>query len=718
VQTLTTTEPAAVADQPTRVGRIVALDGLRGLAVALVVVYHFAPDVLPAGFLGVDVFFVLSGFLITTLALSEHERSGSLAVGAFFGRRARRLLPAAIACVAAVTVTAVLLQPAADRQPLRGEAMASLLYGANWWSVAQGSSYQATFGVESPLNHFWSLAVEEQFYLLFPLVIVGLAALLARRGADRRRLAAWLLGGSVVLALGSARLMAALHDPLTDPSRAYLGSDTRAQAVLVGVAAACVLHLWRDRLGARGVRRALVAVAVAAVAVVVWMSRTVDFRTDWLYQGGFLLVAVASGAVALSLATSRGGPSRLFETRALCVLGLYSYGIYLWHWPVRVFLDEDRTGLDGVALFAVRIALTAALTVLSARLIEDRFRHGRRSPDTAASNGSPETGTERRTPPRTLGWAAAVAVAGAAVWIVAGPGGGPAGADSSTDAPDVPVAAAPDPTVTTAPPSPGRIGPVFGPARVLWEGDSVAWTLGGGELRFPQPDGYDSPFDPNQVVIWNKASYMCPLLDEVTLTMGRPRRGSLCADREQSWGAAIDAFRPDVVSWSGGLRDVNDVQVDGRWVAFGTPEWDAAYLDGLGRLRDLVTAKGSTLLLIGQQDPFPHPDETEEEGLLPQNIWRWGHLRELQRRFADQHPVDTRAVDLQQVLCPSGTCPSTAPDGSDYLVDWLHWSDEGARAVGPVVSAAILRALDVPPPATAQATATSAAAPAPTTAAN
>jgi peptidoglycan/LPS O-acetylase OafA/YrhL len=695
VQTLTTTEPAAGADQRTRVGRIVALDGLRGLAVALVVVYHFAPDVLPAGFLGVDVFFVLSGFLITTLALGEHERSGSIAVGAFFGRRARRLLPAAIACVVAVTVTAVLLQPAADRQPLRGEAMASLLYGANWWSVVQGSSYQATFGAESPLNHFWSLAVEEQFYLLFPLVIVGLAALLARRGGDRRRLAAWLLGGSAVLAVGSSRLMAALHDPLTDPSRAYLGSDTRAQAVLAGVAAACVLHLWRDRLSAPPVRRALAAVAVGAVLAVLWASRTADFRSGWLYQGGFLLIAVASAAVALSLATSRGGPSRLFETRTLCVLGLYSYGIYLWHWPVRVFVDEDRTGLDGIALFAVRIALTAALTVLSARLIEDRFRHGRRSPGTSDATSA------RRRPPRAVAWVAAISVAATAVWFVAGPGGGPAGADSSAAAPDVPVASGPDPTEVTTPPAPGRIGPLFGPARVLWEGDSVAWTLAGGELRFPQPDTYDSPFDPDQLVVWNKATYMCPLLDEVTLTMGRPRRGSLCADREQSWSAAIDAFRPDVVSWSGGLRDVNDMQVDGRWLTFGTPEWDSAYLDGLARLRDLVTAKGSTLLLVGQQDPFPHPEETEEEGLLPENIWRWGHLRELQRRFADLHPADTRAVDLQQVLCPTGTCPKRAPDGRDYLVDWLHWSDDGARAVAPTVGAAIRRALDVPPPTAA-----------------
>jgi hypothetical protein len=258
------------------------------------------------------------------------------------------------------------------------------------------------------------------------------------------------------------------------------------------------------------------------------------------------------------------------------------------------------------------------------------------------------------------------------------------------------VATAPDPTVTTAPPAPGQIGPLFGPARVLWEGDSVAWTLGGGELRFPQPDTYDSPFDPNQLVVWNKASYMCPLLDEVTLTMGQPRRGSLCADREQGWSAAIDAFHPDVVSWSGGLRDVNDMQLDGRWVAFGTPEWDTAYLDGLARLREIATSKGSALLLIGQQDPFPHPGEDKEDGLLPENIWRWGHLRELQRRFADQHPNDTRAVDLQQVLCPAGACPKRMPDGHDYLVDWLHWSDEGARAVAPTVGTAIRQALAAP----------------------
>ena len=234
----TTAEPGTK-----RFAHIPALDGLRGLAVAAVVMYHFAPEIVPAGFLGVDIFLVLSGFLITSLALEEVDRTKSMSASGFFARRARRLLPASIATIVVVVIVARILDHGSVDSSLRGHAVASLTYIANWWSIAQQNSYQAAFGTESPLNHFWSLAVEEQFYLVFPIALIGTIALLKRR-IGVHRLAHVALIGAVVGAIASCALMWILRTPGSDPSRVYLGTDTRSQALFVGIAIACIIRLW------------------------------------------------------------------------------------------------------------------------------------------------------------------------------------------------------------------------------------------------------------------------------------------------------------------------------------------------------------------------------------------------------------------------------------------------------------------------------------------
>ena len=220
-----------------------ALDGLRALAVGAVVAYHLDGHGLRGGFLGVDTFFVLSGFLITSLLLVELERTRGVALVAFWGRRLRRLLPALLGVVAAVGVYAWLFAPSMERASLRGDSVAGLLYVANWRFVASGQSYFDLFSAPSPLRHLWSLAIEEQFYLVWPLVVLGAAAIVGWR-ASLARIVVGLI--AAIGAVASIVAMARLYDA-SDPSRAYYGTDARVHTILIGCLLAVVVLHWRPR---------------------------------------------------------------------------------------------------------------------------------------------------------------------------------------------------------------------------------------------------------------------------------------------------------------------------------------------------------------------------------------------------------------------------------------------------------------------------------------
>jgi len=354
------------ATRPT-LAHVPALDGLRGLAVAAVVAYHAGAVGATGGFLGVSAFFTLSGFLITSLLLAEWEGTGRVSLAGFWSRRFRRLLPAAVVVIGAVALASAWLADGGQLADLRGDVLAGLGYVANWRFVLEERSYAELFTGPSPLHHLWSLAIEEQFYVLFPLLAVGLL----RLGGGRR----WVLGGALaVLAAASVAWSVHLSGTTAGTSRAYYDTGARAAELLAGCLLAVVVAGRTDRLR-RHARVVAPLGAVALAGVLVAWSR-VHQDSTWLPGGGFALHAVA--VVLVLLAAHVPGPvTSLCSAPPLRLLGRVSYGAYLIHWPVFVWLDAERVGVDGPGLAAVRIAVTAALTAVSYHLVEQPIRRHR-----------------------------------------------------------------------------------------------------------------------------------------------------------------------------------------------------------------------------------------------------------------------------------------------------------------------------------------------------
>lgn len=346
------------------------IDGLRAVAVLAVLAFHLEIGGFDGGFLGVSLFFTLSGFLITQLLVGEHTTSGRIALGRFWGRRFRRLMPAALTALVLVAVVS-LTTDVFDGRRLRGDLLAGVGYVANWRFASGSQSYTDLFTTTpSPIQHFWSLAIEEQFYVLFPLLVAA-AFWLARRirVGDSRRLAGPI---GVVAVLLVASVVAGLVTDAED--LVYYGTHTRAAELLVGALLAFALPIGREV--SRTTARTLAGLSLVGLVVFGLMVAMVSTSDGWLYDGGLAGFSVVSATLVIGSLVP-GPLQRVLSWSPLVRIGRISYGVYVFHWPVIVALDEDRVGTSGWSLVVVRAAVTFALAVASAYLLENPIRRRR-----------------------------------------------------------------------------------------------------------------------------------------------------------------------------------------------------------------------------------------------------------------------------------------------------------------------------------------------------
>ncbi|MGG0730701.1 acyltransferase family protein [Bacillus paramycoides] len=348
---------------------MVGLDSLRGLAILGVILYHINFNWMPGGFLGVTVFFVLSGYLITDILAMEWKRNKRIDLKKFWLSRARRLLPGMIVMLV-ITLAWITIFHSSLLEKMRGDSLAALFYVSNWWYIYHKLSYFDNFNQLSPLNHFWSLAVEEQFYVVWPFII-SLGFYYIKK--QSRMILLICLG-----AAASALTMAILYEPGADPSRIYYGTDTRAFSLLIGAALAL---LWpSNRLANKIIPKARLILdvvggtALIIILVMFWKTNQYD---PFLYNGGMVLLSIATALLVANLAHPASRIAQFLRFKPLRWIGVRSYGIYLWHYPILTLTTPKVNAGDFSPIRAIlQFLLILMIAQISWKYIEKPIRQG------------------------------------------------------------------------------------------------------------------------------------------------------------------------------------------------------------------------------------------------------------------------------------------------------------------------------------------------------
>ncbi len=690
-----TTARDASTLSPAHLGYVPALDGLRAVAVGAVLLFHAGFAVADGGFLGVSMFFTLSGFLITSVVLAEWTRSGAIGLRTFWSRRFRRLLAASW-----LTMGVVVAMGAAgvwnddQLRSLRGDVPWSLAELANWHFIAKGTSYGASQTAPSPLEHFWSLAIEQQFYVLLPLLLVGMLVLGGGSSRVRLRRTMWVLAG-----LGAASAAANGILARSSIDRAYFGTDTRAAELIAGVLLAGLL-LGNLRFDGADRRIAVAAGAAGSVTLVV-MFHSAELTSPWLYPWGLLLTAACTASIIVA-SLQRGPIASVLSMRPVVAVGRISYGLYLLHWPIFLWLTPERTGLDqpgvqAVVLFGLRMAVTSVAALAMFRWVEQPVRSRRlltgtevrfvvplaavlllvgdagvtsgaaevaaylkpRTPGAVAIREAPQdtTSAEETTTPTATEPAATEPAATEPV------GEQPTTVASSTVAPSPDAAVGPAPT---AAPATTPIAPRH-PRRVLLVGDSVAASIEG---------GLGDALHARGITFATAAAPGCGVITgDPADANGNPLSFTTACNAAipGNQAGAVAAARPDLVvvlsTWETGDRIV-----DGRWYRIGTPEAEQMLHRLYGATIGRLSKKGARVLLLNVADVVDGQDMAADP--------------EVNRRAALLNPIiatigatapGVDSFDFASMICPTTPCPTQVDGITLRAKDGRHFDGADAQ---------------------------------------
>ena len=350
---------------------ITGLDGIRAIAVIMVLAYHLKLALFKSGFLGVTVFFVLSGYLITGILISEVEEEGTIDLKNFWLRRIRRLVPAVMSMAVVIIFVSAVVNRIIFTKGCK-DFLASVLGFNNWWQIFNKVSYFEAAGVPSPFTHCWSLAIETQFYLIYPLILLGIYKLVKSRGEGRAKRGLLFAGVTLLLALISVILMIVLFDPQQDASRVYYGTDTRAFSLLFG---ALLAILWEYRMVPRRLSASVnMVLGSVSFAVLLVMTIAINGSSNFWYRGGQFFGTILTVLMVYAVSGRKNWLSRFLSNPVLKWIGDRSYSIYLWHYPIILLISKGIKASWWITL--IEIVLSVVLAELSYRFIETPIRHG------------------------------------------------------------------------------------------------------------------------------------------------------------------------------------------------------------------------------------------------------------------------------------------------------------------------------------------------------